>query len=470
MSSGTRAVLAWRPITFVLVAALMAAAIALPARVLAHTPAEGHPTSTTVACDEHELLHGSSTECIVTVTDLTDDPAEAAAPAGSVTLTSNQDEDLGSCDLVASTATQSTCAVADVTGSPGTHALTATYAPEATDLHTFAASSGTATLVIVGGTIVIQKETLGTTGTFNFTLTEGDTDTSFSLQTTTTGSTGVASQAFTDLVPGTFTVVESATAGWSLSDLGCSIQADGTPGSGAVASVANRSAVISVVAGEAVTCRFENSRHGEINIVKATGDEDGTFAFTTTGGLSGGGFTITTADGTGSLALTDVAPGTYVVTEAEAEGWALAGIECTASTGSSTSVAGTAATIELAASGTVTCTFTNEAVEEDEPVVGACGGPAAPAIAAAYLKSEGIKPGGPGRVNLVAAVARQLGGARATFDGLTKCDEGYAAAVEAFLAAEIEAQGLGATAESGLESRAEGQRGGPPPWAQRGRR
>jgi hypothetical protein len=465
MSRSTGILLTRNPLNFILIALVATAAIVVPARVMAHTPEGGHPTSTSVACSDAQVLHGNTTNCVVTVTDLTADEAEVASPAGSVVIESNRDGDLGSCTLAATTDTAAACTIA-VTGSPGLHALTARYQPVATELHTFAASEATATLTVVGGTIVIQKTTLGTTGTFSFTMTEAGADTTFSLGTTATGAAGAVSNTFGDLVPGTFTVVEAAAEGWSLTDLACTITADGAPQSGAIANVANRSATITVAAGETVTCRFENSRHGTINIVKDSGDADGTFAFNTTGGLAGGGLTITTSDGSGNV-VTSLQPGTYTVTETAAEGWELASVECVASTGSSASVAGNTATINLAAAGTVTCIFVNEATEEDdEPVVEACG-PAAPALAAAYLKSQGIKPGGPGRFNLVAAVATQLGGPRATFDGLTKCDEGYQAAVEAFLDAEIEAQGLGAEAEAeaGAASQADTHRGGPPPWA-----
>jgi hypothetical protein len=67
-----------------------------------------------------------------------------------------------------------------------------------------------------------------------------------------------------------------------------------------------------------------------------------------------------------------------------------------------------------------------------------CGGdettecPAAPAIAAHYLHDHGVRPGSSAYSNIVAAVAAHMG-PTTDFDGIAKCDSGYASAVEAFV-------------------------------------
>lgn len=58
--------------------------------------------------------------------------------------------------------------------------------------------------------------------------------------------------------------------------------------------------------------------------------------------------------------------------------------------------------------------------------------PAAPSIAAHYLKDQGVTPNDNVYKNIVAQVADHMG-TGATFDGLDKCDPGYAAAVIAFV-------------------------------------
>jgi hypothetical protein len=58
--------------------------------------------------------------------------------------------------------------------------------------------------------------------------------------------------------------------------------------------------------------------------------------------------------------------------------------------------------------------------------------PAAPAIAAHYLHDHGVRPGTSTYDNIVAAVADHMG-PETDFNGIGKCAEGYAAAVEGFV-------------------------------------
>jgi hypothetical protein len=100
---------------------------------------------------------------------------------------------------------------------------------------------------------------------------------------------------------------------------------------------------------------------GAITIVKDAVPNGATdFAFTTTGaGLSN--FSLDDdADGTlaNSITFSDLASGSYAVTELAAAGFLLTSLQCTDSSGGTT-VNGATATIDLADGETVTCTFTN---------------------------------------------------------------------------------------------------------------
>ena len=86
-------------------------------------------------------------------------------------------------------------------------------------------------------------------------LDEGDSDT---VNTTET---------FSGLAPGTYTVTESAKAGWTLDSITCPVT--GSNGSSASIDLANGRATITLKAGDAVACTFGNSRDtGTIKVVK----------------------------------------------------------------------------------------------------------------------------------------------------------------------------------------------------------
>jgi Ca2+-binding RTX toxin-like protein len=95
---------------------------------------------------------------------------------------------------------------------------------------------------------------------------------------------------------------------------------------------------------------------GTVTIIKKTIDWNvGTFNYT--GSL--GDFSITTTGGTGSRTFSNVAPGTYVVTEqAQVSPWTFTSLICTDPDGGTT-VNGQTATIDLDINETVVCTYTN---------------------------------------------------------------------------------------------------------------
>jgi hypothetical protein len=82
---------------------------------------------------------------------------------------------------------------------------------------------------------------------------------------------------------------------------------------------------------------------GSLTVQKIARGGHGTFTFTGDGGI--GSFQITTATSTGSQTFSNLAPGTYHVTEATTTGWTITSNGCSA--------------IVVAASGTAQCTITN---------------------------------------------------------------------------------------------------------------
>jgi hypothetical protein len=103
------------------------------------------------------------------------------------------------------------------------------------------------------GTIVIQKQTTGSGGTFSFTATGTGLPSSFSLTTPSGG--GTASQTFANVSPGTKTVTEQFVPGWVLTNLVCS-----DPDGGTTVNVGTRTATIDLDPGETITCTFTNTQ------------------------------------------------------------------------------------------------------------------------------------------------------------------------------------------------------------------
>jgi hypothetical protein len=105
---------------------------------------------------------------------------------------------------------------------------------------------------------------------------------------------------------------------------------------------------------------------GTITITKVSQNADGTFDYTSTGGLpspadGSGAFSITTASGTATATFNGVLGGVqYTVTESGPPGgWTFVSLVCTDSGGATSSTLGQVATINMVAGGQVDCTFTN---------------------------------------------------------------------------------------------------------------
>ena len=151
-----------------------------------------------------------------------------------------------------------------------------------------------------------------------------------------------STKAFTNIVPGAYSVTESDVTGWELTGLVC----DGTLGSTGVK--AGSTANITLTPGGSVTCTYTNVQAGRIIVDKVTqpaGDQ-ASFEFDPSYGPN---FFLTDSQQPDSSG--DLKPGTYSVAELSKAGWDPTGATC--NDGSPV------AAISLQAGETVTCTFTN---------------------------------------------------------------------------------------------------------------
>ncbi|MEZ4639024.1 MAG: hypothetical protein R2856_29360, partial [Caldilineaceae bacterium] len=194
-------------------------------------------------------------------------------------------------------------------------------------------------------TIVVVKRSMGGEGTFSFSSPQLQ---GFSLST----SKGRAVRNFSGLQPGSYSITESAAAGWNAAsaDPQCS---NGQPASN-----------LTLNAGETVICEFVNLKQDTIIVEKKTIGGDSSFSFT--GDL--GSFNVSTASGAGSQSFTGLAAGTYAINETVPAGWTQTSATC--DNGSSPS------SVTLGSGETVTCTFTNTKLGSLTVVKQATGGDA----------------------------------------------------------------------------------------------
>ncbi len=189
--------------------------------------------------------------------------------------------------------------------------------------------------------ITVEKNMVGGTGTFNFT---GN----FSGSIDTNGGTITES-----VLPGTYVATESATTGWDLTDISCTGAGSGSGNLG------NSTATFNVAAGQNETCTFTNTKYGSITVVKTTTNGDGTFDYTTTGGLTPSTFSITTTGGNGSFPYNSVLPGNYSITELTDASWQFNSLSCISGNTNIATYSGTTAFFPFAAGENVTCTYGN---------------------------------------------------------------------------------------------------------------
>ncbi|GAB3269764.1 hypothetical protein GCM10027449_04170 [Sinomonas notoginsengisoli] len=223
------------------------------------------------------------------------------------------------------------------------------------------------------GSITIAKKSIGDVGTFNYTTASTATTIPGSFSLTTTATTNPASVAITPvgstdtkaLRAGTYTFTEETTSGFDPTGLKCNaLKTDGSPGTSTAQLTGNTAAAVTLVAGENVTCTFENTAHGAIKVEKTTVGGVGTFNYTDIlNGTAGTPFSITTtAAGTptsnSNSTFASIQPGTYSFTEGSTTGFDLTGLSCTNGTTTKTFTTSTA-NVSVAPGDNWTCTFTN---------------------------------------------------------------------------------------------------------------
>jgi hypothetical protein len=223
------------------------------------------------------------------------------------------------------------------------------------------ATVGISIPVSVVGSISVTKLTAppGSPGSFTFNATgQGATPSSFALGA---DETQVIATAPLDTTARTYTVTEEMLGGYDPNvQIACLDIDGGTRPDFIAPDPATRSVTIKMssdgTAGLTLaSCFFTNTRLGSIAIIKnAVG---GNAAFHFTGSQA---FSIATSGGTGQHVLTDLAPGTYTISEIVPAGWDRTALTCSDPTGDTT-VADSTATVKLAAGENVTCTFTDTA-------------------------------------------------------------------------------------------------------------
>lgn len=197
---------------------------------------------------------------------------------------------------------------------------------------------------------------------------------------------------FGNLNPGSYSVAETAQAGYTLEGLTC--KNNGTTDNSVVDTATATVAIPSLAAGDNWVCIYTNQAQGEIKIIKHTsprginqvfsyssgsGSANGLGTNANAGGVactsgvgsgvSSGSFCLndsgnTSADNSANtLDVTGLSPGSYNVTETLPAGWTLGGLTCThsgtGSTGAGDTTTPTQADITLGAGGLVTCTYVN---------------------------------------------------------------------------------------------------------------
>ena len=243
------------------------------------------------------------------------------------------------------------------------------------------------------------------------------------------------SAKFEQVTPGTYTVTENATPGWTLKRIACEASGNkpskdedhkgddhgceerrprfvegrqpeerrpqvmegprelGEPwrrSPGPPVTVNGNAVTINVAAGQTVSCVFKNKQvpvppPAKIVVTKLTvpPGANASFAFTAPV-LDADGFALSHGQ---SATFGDLAAGTYVVTEESLAGWTLQTLACTDPT-ADTTTAGAVATIKVAAGETVTCTYTNAPT----PTVTTPVTPAAPVTPQPTTPVSGVLP------------------------------------------------------------------------------
>lgn len=202
--------------------------------------------------------------------------------------------------------------------------------------------------VVIPGTITIVKDAAP------------DNQQDFSFTTTGTGLSGFSldddsdatlqnSQTFSTLFPGTYTVIEGAVTGWTLSSLVCD--------TGEQTDTGTRTATITLTQNEHVTCTFTNSlQSAHLTLVKLVTNDNGGTAVPADWTLSASGPTpISGSTGSGAVTNAEVNSGTYALSESGPSGYTAGSWSCVKNSAAPV----TGSSITLAPNDSATCTINN---------------------------------------------------------------------------------------------------------------
>lgn len=172
------------------------------------------------------------------------------------------------------------------------------------------------------GSIVVQKQTLGGDGTFNFVGSQA-----FSI--TTGGGFGSDTSTYASVASGSYTITETVPTGWSLTNLVCV-----DPTTDSSVNLATQTATANVGPGETITCTFTDTRLATLVVLKQAvphiaQPNTPSFPFTATG-LTPASFSLSD-DGVNpnSITFANLTPGgTYSVVEGTVPNWLLTAIDC----------------------------------------------------------------------------------------------------------------------------------------------
>lgn len=196
------------------------------------------------------------------------------------------------------------------------------------------------------GGLTVTKNTVGANGTFSFT----GSGSIGAFQLTTSGNT--ASQTFSNLTPGSFTITEGALP---------------TSPNGTWAKTGDTCQGVAVAAGQTATCVITNTftpnppgpTTGSLTVTKNTVGANGTFNFTGSGSI--GAFSLTTTANTNSQTFTNLTPGSFTITE---------GALPTDPNGTWSKTGDTCQGVTVAAGQTATCVITNTFTPNPSPDTG----------------------------------------------------------------------------------------------------
>jgi len=206
----------------------------------------------------------------------------------------------------------------------------------------------------VGNTDIVYCNFINTTNPGSITIikdAQPNDSQDFSFTTTGTGLTNFTldddsdptlsdTKVFSNLMPGTFTIIEDDISDWSLDSITCS--------TGGVVDLVNKKATVTLTAGLDVTCTFTNKiKTGHIIIEKQTDPDGSTKSFEFNPSWSDTNFFLIDGQNIDSGALL---PGTYSISELEPLGW---------DSTSSCDDGSTVDNISLQAGEIIKCTFTN---------------------------------------------------------------------------------------------------------------